>query len=95
MKKGQYFWQNLADSADLTGETLPGQWVAELLGGTRVLVENHRGVKEYSRETIAVSLSSGLLRVMGQDLELVQMTKEQLVIGGTIHKITLVREEKV
>lgn len=94
MKKGQSFWQNLADSADLTGETLPGQWVVELLGDHRVLVENHRGVREYSRETIGIGLASGLLQVMGEDLELVQMTKEQLVIGGTVHQITLVRGEK-
>lgn len=91
MKKGQSIWQRLADSTDLPGETLPGMSVVELLGDSRVLVEHHRGVREYSRETIGIRLQWGILQVEGVDLELTRMTRHQLIISGVIRQLTVSR----
>lgn len=91
MRKGQKIWQQLADAADLTEEDLPGQSVVELLGDSRVLIEHHRGVREYSRESIGVKVKCGVVRVSGCGLELSHMTREQLVIRGQIDAITVQR----
>ena len=94
LKNGQSIWQALADSADLPGESLPGQCIVELMGDRRVLVEHHRGVQEYSRETIGVRVNYGVLQISGCDLELVQMTREQLIVRGTVHQLTLCRRDR-
>lgn len=77
--------------ADLSAEPLPGQPIVEIAGDRRVLIENHFGVKEYSREKIGVKVKYGLVCVCGCDLELIRMTKEQLIISGRIDAVTLIR----
>ena len=89
-QKGKWI-QRLADGIDLPGEPLPGQPIVELAGDGRVLVENHRGVTQYSREEICIRVSYGHIRVEGRGLELSRMTREQLVISGRIDGIRIVR----
>ena len=74
-----------------SAEPLPGQPIVEIAGDRRVLIENHFGVKEYSREKIGVKVKYGLVCVCGCDLELIRMTKEQLIISGRIDAVTLIR----
>ena len=95
MKKGQNFWQQLANAADLPGEDLPGQSIVEISGDCRVLIERHRGVSCYSTEQIGVKVTFGWVLVSGCGLELTWMTKEQLVIRGRIDSVTVHRGKHV
>ena len=81
--------QKLADRADLSGEGIPGVPVVELAGDGRVLVEGHDGVSQYSRERIGVKVKFGQVCILGNDLELTMMTREQLVISGRIRELKL------
>lgn len=94
MKEKRSLLQRLAEGADLPGEPLPGQPIAEIAGDRRVLIENHQGVKEYTREKICVKVKYGMLTVCGCGLELACMTREQLIISGRIDCITLHRRER-
>lgn len=91
MGKGTYILNRLADGADLGEEPLPGQSIVEIAGDNRVLVENHCGVKEYSRERIGVKVKFGQLNICGSCLELRHMTRQQLLISGRIDAVTLCR----
>lgn len=91
MGRGSYFFERLTEESDLSVEPLPGQPIIELAGDHRVLVENHFGVKAYSREKIVVKVKFGLVHVCGCGLEMMRMTKDQLVIRGRIDGITLQR----
>lgn len=91
MGKGGHIWEHLADNADLPGEIFPGQSILELMGDSRVLIEQHRGVTQYSREKIGVKVRFGVVCICGCELELIHMTKEQLVIRGRIDAITIQR----
>ena len=90
--RGQWIRQS-ADRVDLQGEILPGQSIVEILGDSRVLIEGHRGVREYSREEICVSLRLGKVCIRGNNLELTCMTRQQLVITGKIDGVILDRED--
>lgn len=91
MGRGRYFLERLADEADIAAEPLPGQPIVEIAGDRRVLIENHFGVKAYSREKIVVNVKFGFICICGCSLELVRMTKDQLVIRGRIDAVTLQR----
>lgn len=91
MGKGSRFLDQLTQSADMSGECLPGQSLLELLGDNRVLIERHRGVQEYSRERIGIKMRYGQVVVCGCGLEMIHMTRDQLVIRGRIDCITLHR----
>ena len=85
--------QRLADGADLSAEPLPGASIVELAGEHRVLIERHEGMTEYSRERICVKVSFGIICVCGYHLELIKMTKEQLIISGSIDCVQLQRRD--
>ena len=66
-----------------------GKTLVEILGRERVLIEHHAGVSGYSRECICVRNAGGGVRITGSCLEIVRMTKEQLVICGRIMGVEL------
>lgn len=91
MGRGRYFLERLADEADIFSEPLPGQSIVEIAGDRRLLIENHFGVKAYSREKIAVQVKFGFVSICGCDLEIMRMTKDQLVIRGKIDAVAFQR----
>lgn len=90
MKRGKEKFMDLL-AGDLPGEPLPGQSLLELTGDRQVLIENHRGVTQYSRERIGVKVSYGELLVCGCGLELARMSQGQLVVSGAVDSIQLCR----
>lgn len=91
MGKAYRFLERLADRAELETEPMPAQPIVEIAGDRRVLVENHGGVRAYSTEKILVNVNYGAVCVCGCGLELIRMTKEQLVIRGRIDSVSLQR----
>lgn len=91
MGRSRRFWEQLALETELGAEGIPGVPIVEISGDRRVLIENHYGVKVYSRENIVVNVKYGWVSVCGCGLELLRMTKEQLVIQGRIDSVGLRR----
>jgi len=57
------------------------------LCGNRLVVENHRGVIQYSDFDITISGGKHLISVGGTGLCILSMTRGELVIEGRIQKI--------
>ena len=93
MGQKQKILQRMTDGLDLMGEPIPGQPLIEIAGEHRVLIENHFGVLEYTRERICVKVAYGIVAVCGCSLELSRMTREQLVISGKVESVTLHRRK--
>lgn len=88
MGGGNRFLKQLAEDANRTS----GQSLVEIAGDYRVLIENHFGIVSYSREQILVRVKYGCLCVCGCELEILRMTREQLVICGKIHGLRIQRK---
>lgn len=93
MKRKNELWEALSGQADLPDEVFPGQSLIEIVEDRRVLIENHRGVKEYGPDTICVHVKFGMLRICGSNLHLRCMTRSKLVISGCIESITIQRRK--
>lgn len=93
MGKGTRLWERLTDAAEISQEPMPGETVVEIAGTRRVLIENHLGVSGYCEDRVIVHVKFGWICVSGSCLELLHMTKEQLVIRGNIDGITLKKRE--
>jgi len=91
MKERHSILQRMADIMNQNGEPVPGQPLIEIAGEGRVLIENHSGVKEYLPEKIRVTTKYGCVVVCGCGLKLTHMSREQLVITGRIHSVSLHR----
>ena len=79
-----------ADKFDLPGEVFGNQPRITLVGGGRVLVENHRGLLDYGDEEIAIAGGRLSIKVIGSGLALRGMSREALLITGDIFRIELV-----
>ena len=75
--------------ADLPGEIPPGWSLIEILDNRRVLIENQSGVNSYDPSNIQVKVKQGTISVVGENLEIRQISRVQLVITGTIHGVSL------
>lgn len=73
----------------LPGEIPPGWPLIEILGNKRILIENLEGVSSYDHCAVTVKVRFGAVCVTGDQLELRQMNKSQLVITGTIYSVAL------
>lgn len=75
----------------LDSEAFPLMPIVELAGCSRLLVESHQGVIQYSETQIGIKMRYGLLTVCGCRLTLEHMTKGKLIITGQIDSVTLTR----
>ena len=72
-------------------EAHPNTALLELTGDRQVLIENHRGVTQYSREQVGVKVAFGEILLCGRELVLARMGQGQLVVTGCVESIRLLR----
>ncbi len=89
MERGRRIVRRLGERTDLQDECTAVLPLIEIAVNQRVLIEHHCGVIEYGRQKIVVRLKKGEVTVLGDGLELSQMTANQLVITGCIHSVDL------
>ena len=83
---------NRIASDELIGESLPKRPIIELCSDTRLYVERHLGVYEYSDVEIHIGVCFGRIVIYGGCLRLASMSKESLVITGQIQCVKLMRD---
>ena len=81
--EGRPFREDIADRLELPADAA-GLTKLTVMGRSRALVEDHRGISLYSRECIEVKGRGGLLRIRGEGLELAAMDREALLVRGRI-----------
>lgn len=91
MKEKGKLLDKIVMGVDLPSESVPGMSLLEMVGNSRILIENHRGVTQYGCDEIHIKVSFGFLYVRGSELQLACMTKQQLVIVGKIESVSVVK----
>lgn len=79
---------NLAEKAsdffDLPGSLITNLPRIEISGGRQLLIEQHKGIIEYSPSEITVNAASGIIKIRGDGLEIKAMTETQLLVSGLL-----------
>ena len=63
-----------------------------LRGNTSLMLENHKGILEYTDKRIRLRTSIGTLVISGKDMSLLRMGSHDLMLRGTIDSISYTRE---
>ncbi|MBS3994913.1 MAG: sporulation protein YqfC [Alkaliphilus sp.] len=58
-----------------------------LVGNLQLYIENHRGLIEYSNQRIRIYTKNGIMRIMGKNLVIKTVIKEEIIIVGLIEHI--------
>ena len=80
-----------ADVFDLPADVIGSLPHLELIGDCQLLLGSHQGILAYSREAIDINCGKLIVRIGGQELELMAMNDSELRIKGKIEKVELVR----
>ena len=76
---------------DLPADVIGALPHLELIGDCQLLLGSHQGILAYSQEAIDINCGKLIVRLMGQELELMAMNDSELRVRGTIQRIELVR----
>lgn len=58
-----------------------------MVGNSQMLVENHRGVIEYTPQRIRINSTIGVIRVEGEDMDLKNIAADDVMITGLIKHV--------
>lgn len=83
--------QRVADLLDLPKDVVLDLPRVVAVGHLQVLVQNHRGLVEYTPERVVAALAVGRLVVSGEELRIGQVTAEELTVTGQIRAIEFAR----
>lgn len=61
-----------------------------LIGNNQMLVENHRGIIEYTPSLIRVNSTVGVIRIRGDELSLRNIAADDIMISGDIKSIEFI-----
>ena len=88
-------WKDLtsraADVFDLPADVIAGLPHIELMGDCQLLMNRHEGILSYSTQAIDVNGGALILRILGENLELMSMTGCELRVKGKITGLQLIR----
>ena len=74
---------------NLPTEATAGVSRLELVGNTRLSLENHRGVGAFGPGRMELLTPDGVIEVRGERLTLLTMNRRELVVGGVVHSLAL------
>lgn len=59
-----------------------------MLGNRQILVENHKGIIEYTSSMVRIKLNQGELVIAGTDLTLGNLQAEQILVEGAVSAVS-------
>ena len=84
MKKLKAACEELSDRLKLPEEVLLGEAKISIIAGRKILIENHKGILEYTPENVVVNLGKAKLCLFGESFLVEAMNSAQLLISGRI-----------
>ncbi len=71
-------------TSSLLDDLHSGRPRVEIIGNSRVVVENHRGIQEYDDSVLRVKCNGCEVRITGDGLALTALSLDELAVTGTI-----------
>lgn len=92
-KERKTFREKVADSFEVSKDVILDVPKIELLGNYEAVIENHKGIVEYTPDRIVLEANPRRIRISGRNMEIKSVTQEMLFVAGTIDGIGFLKEE--
>ncbi len=79
--------RTMADLLEIPGEIALDLPKIVLVGNVQVIIENHRGIVEYTTESVRVIVPVGEVRLRGRNLVLRNILPDELCVEGEIQSL--------
>ena len=75
---------------ELPREVVMNLPLTTIVGADEINIENYKGIIEYSASKIRIKTSSGIIKTEGKNLNLDQITTENIEITGTLKSVEFI-----
>jgi len=62
-----------------------------MLGSEDLVIENHKGIIEYSDEKVRINTASGTIKISGINLTIKEITAEDIMVKGNISSLEFLK----
>jgi len=76
---------------DFPEETILNLPKITILGNNRLIVENHRGIIEFTPQRIRINTPIGILNVCGNDMHINYIIPEEIMLEGDIAIVEFIK----
>lgn len=90
MKKN-YVKGRFAESLELPREIVMNLPVIKITGKSEVFVENHKGIIEYTNDSLRLNTASGVIRIEGRNFYIREISQEDIIISGDIDTLEFIK----
>ncbi len=90
MKKNSNLKTNLSEVLELPIEITLDLPKITLIGNKEAVVFNHKGIIEYSEKLIRINSKVGIIKIIGNYLEIRNILSEEILIVGIIENIEII-----
>lgn len=88
LRRRERFGQGVSDLLEVPGDLVLNVPRVTIVGNLQMVIENHRGLIEYSPEFIRVGTSTGQMTIAGTDLAVGSVFADDLSVMGRFTRIT-------
>lgn len=81
---------NISEALELPIDIMMDLPKLTIIGNMELSLLNHKGIIEYTKETIRINTKSGVFKIVGEDLEIKTILSEEIIITGTIGNIEII-----
>lgn len=81
---------NISEALELPIDIIMDLPKLTLIGNIEASLLNHKGIIEYTKETIRINTKSGVFKIIGQELEIKTILSEEIIVVGKIEKIEII-----
>lgn len=78
---------NISETFELPKDIVMDLAKISVIGNIQVIISNHKGIIEYSKEILRVNTNTGVIKITGNDMYLKTILTEEIIIAGTIERI--------
>ena len=89
-KKIEIMKYNISEAFELPRDIIMDLPKLTVIGDKEASLLNHKGIIEYTQETIRVNTKSGVFKITGEELEIKTILSEEIIITGRIKKIEII-----
>lgn len=80
----------ISDSLELPKEVTLNIPILKVTGKNDIYIENHRGIIEYSSEILRINSEIGIIKIIGKNLYIKEINKEEIFIVGEVSIIEII-----
>lgn len=84
------FKYNISETLELPKDVVLDLPKIIMIGNIQVNISNHKGIIEYTQETLRVNSTIGVIKISGSKMELKTILSEEIIVIGFIEKVEII-----